>query len=291
MQPESVVRATLLAAGALVCAIPARAQTEVGADVGLFSSYVWRGLSLTNKPVLEPAVYLSIPLGSASITLGGWSNIDIGKYDNLANDKAESGGSSAFNFAEFDPYAEVSFTVGKATLTGGVTGYIYPNSATAPNDFGLITKDFNTVEIYGKGSLDAPLSPSVSIYYDVDKIKGAYIEAGVSHSFPASEKVSVNLGALAGFSAGQGVNDSDPTEFSNFAGDGLTHVDLSGGLSFSAGALSFEPALHLVIDSDEATKVTSPTSLDKDVKLWGGVTIGWSKALGPEPEAESESKP
>jgi hypothetical protein len=291
MQPVNVVRATLCVAGALVCAMPARAQTEVGADVAVFSSYVWRGLSLTNKPVLQPAVYLSIPVGSASITLGGWSNIDIGKYDNLAKDKSESGGSSAFNFAEFDPYGEVSFTLGKATLTGGVTAYIYPNSATAPNDFGLITKEFNTVEIYGKGSLDVPLSPSVSIYYDVDKIKGAYIEAGVSHSFPASEKVSVNLGALAGFSAGQGINKSDPTEFSNFVDNGLTHVDLSGGLSFSAGALSFEPALHLVINSDEATKVTSPTSLDKDVKLWGGVTIGWSKPLGPSPETESEGQP
>jgi hypothetical protein len=87
------------------------------------------------------------------------------------------------------------------------------------------------------------------------------------------------------------VNSSDPTEFANFADDGLTHIDLSGGLSFSAGVLSFEPALHLVINSDEATKVTSPTSLDKDVKLWGGVTVSWSKALGPEPEAENEAKP
>jgi hypothetical protein len=291
MQPVSVVRATLYVAGALGSAMPARAQVEVGADVGVFSSYVWRGLSQTNKPVLQPAVYLSIPIGNASITVGGWSNIDIGKYDNLSSDKSESGGSSAFNLAEFDPYGEVSFSVGKATLTGGVLGYVYPNSPTAPNQFGVITNVFNTVELYGKGSLDVPLSPSLSVYYDVDKIKGAYIEAGVSHSLPASEKVSVNLGALAGFSAGQGRNDSDPSALSSFVGNSLTHVDLSGGLSFSAGAISFEPALHLVINSDKATKVTSPSSLDKDVKLWGGVTVGWSKPLGPSPEAESEGQP
>jgi Bacterial protein of unknown function (Gcw_chp) len=291
MQPVSVVRATVWVAGALMCAMPVRAQTEVGANVGVFSSYVWRGISMTNKPVLQPAVYLSIPVGNASITLGGWSNIDIGKYDNLAKDRSESGGSSSFNFAELDPYAEVSFSVGKATLTGGVLGYVYPNGANAPNQFGLITKAFNTVELYGKGSLDVPLSPSLSIYYDVDKIKGAYIEATVSHSLPASDKLSVNLTALAGFSAGDGINGSDPSEMSSFVDDGLTHVDLSGGLSFSAGALSFEPALHLVIDSDQATKVTSPTSLDKGVKLWGGITIGWSKPLGPSPEAESEGQP
>jgi Bacterial protein of unknown function (Gcw_chp) len=288
MQPAKVVRAALLVAGASICAMPARAQTEVGADVAVFSSYVWRGLSLTNKPVVQPAIYVSIPVRSASLTFGGWSNIDLGKYDDPNDDISESGGLSSFNFAEFDPYAEISFPVGKATLTGGVTAYVYPNDAG-------LTSDFNTVEIYGKASLDAPLSPTVSVYYDVDKIKGAYIEGGISHSFPASEKVSIDLGALAGFSAGQDANlDASGTpraDFFNFVGNGLTHVDLSGGVSFSAGALSFAPALHVVINSDEATKVTSPTNLDKDVKLWGGVTISWSKALGPQPEPENVDKP
>ena len=284
MQPAIVLRAVLLAAGASLYAVAGHAQAEIGADVSVFSSYVWRGLPLTNKPVLQPAVYVSIPVGSASITLGGWSSIDIGKYDDPVSDRSESGGSSAFNYAEFDPYGEVSFTAGKATLTGGITAYIYPNDASAPG-FGLITKDFNTVEIYGKASLDVPLAPSVNIYYDVDKIKGAYIEGGISHSFAASEKVSVDLGALAGFSAGQGINDSDPTEFSNFADDGLTHVDLSGGVSFSAGPLSFAPTLHLIINSDDFTKVWSPSDFKNDAKLWGGVTISWSKALGEEEEA------
>jgi Bacterial protein of unknown function (Gcw_chp) len=292
MQPVNVVRATLCAAGALVCALPAQAQTEVGADLAVFSSYVWRGLSLTNKPVLEPAVYVSIPAGNASITLGGWSNIDLGKYDDLNDDIGESGGSSGFNFAEFDPYAEVSFPVGKSTITGGATAYIYPNSETAPNDFGLLTSDANTVEIYGKLGFDVPLSPQLSIYYDVDKIKGAYIEAAVSHSVAASEKVSIDLGATAGFSAGQGVPD-DPLsdESSNFNDDGFTHLDLSAGLPFTAGALSIAPSLHVVINGDDRTKITSPSKFDKDAKLWGGVTISWSKAMGPQPEPESPDQP
>jgi hypothetical protein len=249
-------------------------------------------LSLTNKPVFQPAVYLSIPAGNASVTLGGWANIDLGKYDDLNDDIGESGGSSSFNFAEFDPYAEVSFPVGKATLTGGATAYIYPNDANAPNDFGLLTSDANTVEIYGKLGLDVPLSPELSIYYDVDKIKGAYFEAGVSHSLAASEKVSIDLGAIAGFSAGQGVPD-DPLsdESSNFEGDGFTHLDLSAGVPFTAGAVSITPALHFVINGDERTKITSPSDLDKDTKLWGGVTLSWSKALGPEPEPTEPEKP
>jgi uncharacterized protein Gcw-chp len=287
MQRANVVGAALFTTGALIGALPVQAQASLGADLGLFSSYVWRGLSLTNKPVAQPALYLTFPAGSAEVTVGGWANIDLGKYDDLADDISESGGSSAFNFAEFDPYAEVSFPAGKAALTGGVTAYIYPNDDTAPNDFGLLTSDANTVEIYGKVGLDVPLSPELAVYYDVDKIKGAYIEGSISHSLAASEKVSIDLGALAGFSAGQGISD-DPDESSNFDDDGFTHLDLSAGVPFTTGAFSITPVLHVVINGDDRTKITSPSNLDKDVKLWGGVSLSWSKALGEAPAEEEE---
>ena len=284
MHPANLLRAALVTAGALVCALPARAQTTVGADLGLFSSYTWRGLSLTNKPVAQPDLYVTFPAGKASVTLGGWANIDLGKYDNANKDISESGGSSAFNFAEFDPWAEIGYTVGKATLTGGATAYIYPNDAG-------LTSDFNTVEVYGKAAFDVPLNPKISVWYDVDKVKGAYIEGSVSHPVPLSEKVSLNLGAMTGFSAGQG---SDPdangvpqAEFFNFVDDGFAHADFSVGLPLTAGIFSITPVLHLHYCSDENTKITSPTTTS-DAKLWGGVTISWSKALGEAPEETTE---
>jgi hypothetical protein len=286
MQRANVLRTAFLLASASVCAVPVRAQTEIGADLGLFSSYIWRGLSLTNKPVAQPAVWAAIPVGNASITLGLWSTIDLGKYDDINDDISESGGSSSFNLAEYDPYGEVSFTVGKATLTGGVTAYIYPNDLGPVGGF---TEDLNTVEVYGKAAFDAPLSPFVNVYYDVDKIKGAYFEGGVSHSFQASEKVAVELGALAGVNAGQGIDPDD--ESFNFADDGFTHVDLSAGLPLTAGAFSITPVLHLIITGDDATKVQSPSNTDAGAKVWGGVSIGWSKALGAEPEPIEEAKP
>jgi hypothetical protein len=280
MQRATLVGAAVFITGTLACAVPGHAQATVGADLGLFSSYVWRGLSLTNKPVAEPDLYVTFPAGKASITLGGWANIDLGKYDN-ASDISESGGTSAFNFAEFDPWAEISYTVGKATLTGGATAYIYPNSAG-------LTKAFNTVEIYGKASLDAPLSPKLSVWYDVDKVKGLYAEGSVSHSVAASEKVSIDLGALVGVNAGQGVS-TDPNQTANFADDGFTHFDLSAGVPLTAGVLSITPVLHVVIPIDDFTKITkfdattgAPNS--KDLKLWGGVSISWSHG-GEEEEA------
>jgi uncharacterized protein Gcw-chp len=281
MKRTNVLGAVLVVAGLVAAAAPAHAQTTVGADLGLFSSYVWRGVSLTNKPVAQPDLYVTFPAGKASVTVGGWANIDLGKYDDPNNDISESGGTSAFNFAEFDPWAEISFPVGgKTTLTGGATAYIYPNDAG-------LTSDFNTVEIYGKAAFDVILSPKLAVWYDVDKVKGLYAEASVSHGVGLGPKNSLVLGALAGFNAGQGVN-SDPNsdETANFADDGFTHLDLSAGLPLSAGAFSITPAVHFVINGDDATKITSPTKTD-DVKVWGGVTISWSKALGAAPAEET----
>ena len=288
MKPANVLGAALVVAGLVATAVPAAAQT-VGADLSLFSSYVWRGLSLTNKPVAQPDLYVTFPAGQASITLGGWASIDLGKYDDPNDDISESGGSSAFNFAEFDPWAEISYTVGKATLTGGATAYIYPNKDTAP--LFALTSDFNTVEVYGKVAFDAPLSPKLAAWYDVDKIKGLYAEASIGHSVPLGPKNSLALGALAGFNAGQDADldaNGDPqADFFNFADDGFTHLDLSAGVPLAAGPFSITPVLHFVINGDDNTKITSPTNVDESVKFWGGVTISWSKSYGAAAEEET----
>jgi hypothetical protein len=230
-------------------------------------------------------LWVSFPAGNASITVGGWANIDIGKYDDPENDISESGGLSAFNFSEFNPYAEVGFGTGKATLTGGIVGYFYPNDLTDESNGGY-NSDINTWEVYGKVGFDVPLAPELSIYYDFDKIKGAYVEGAVSHSVPIGEARTLDLGGAVGLSLGQDVS-SD--ESFNFADDGFTHLDLSAGVPFTAGAFSITPVVHFQISGDELTKFTSPND-QSDVKLWGGVSIGWSNAVEEEEAAEPEAE-
>jgi Bacterial protein of unknown function (Gcw_chp) len=278
MKAANLLRAT--AVGLLLSAPAsfAQAQTELGAQADLFSSYVWRGVTLTSKPVLQPDVWASFPAGNASITVGGWANIDIGKYDG-EDDISESGALSAFNFAEFNPYAEVSFGTGKATLTGGIIGYFYPNDT----EDGL-NSDFNTWELYGKVGFDVPLAPEISLYYDVDKVNGAYIEAAAAHSVPLGESHTLDLGALVGLNAGQNAEEGSE-DFNNFNDNGLTHLDFSAGIPLAAGAFSITPVVHFQIGIDELTKGASLGS-DSDVKLWGGVSIGWSNAVEEEEPEE-----
>jgi hypothetical protein len=253
-------------AAALAGAQPAAAQATLGWDVPLFSSYVWRGLTLSGKPVIEPDLYLTVPLGKASLTAGGWTNIELGQYD--GGTISEGGGQSGPDLTEFDWWGEVGVPVGIATVTGGVTGYIYPNNAG-------YTSASNTLEVYGKLALSAPFNPKVSVYYDVDKVKGFYVEGGISHGIPLGTK-SLTIGALAGFS-----NDMQPSSDPsfNFADNGMTHVDLSASMGFSAGPLSITPVFHFVINNDDLTKAGNDGAIN-DTKVWGGVTLSWSKAFG-----------
>jgi hypothetical protein len=262
--------ALLLGATALLLIAPAAsAQVTVGADLGIHSAYVWRGLTLSSKPVAQPDLWLSLPVGaSGSVTVGGWGNVELGKYDGT-DEISEGGGEGGPDLTEFDWWAEYAHSLGQAELVVGATGYIYPN------DLGL-TSDANTIEIYGRLGLANVLSPRISAYYDVDKIKGLYFEGSVGYDVPVSETFAISLGALAGLSAGQGVNEDDLNESFNFFENGLTHVDLSASTEFAAGPLAISPAFHFQISNDEFTKFNKPSKPDESVKIWFGVTFSWA---------------
>jgi hypothetical protein len=264
-------KSTLLlgATAVFLIAPPASAQVTVGADLGIHSMYVWRGLTLSSKPVAQPDLWLSLPVGaSGAITVGGWGNVELGKYDG-ADEISEGGGEGGPDLTEFNWWAEYAHSLGQAELSLGATGYIYPN------DTG-ITSDANTIEIYGRLGLANVLSPRISAYYDVDKIKGLYLEATLGYDVPVSENFSISLGALAGLSAGQGVNEDDPSESSNFFENGLTHIDLSAATEFAAGPFAISPAFHFQISNDEFTKFNKPSKPDESVKIWFGVTFSWA---------------
>jgi hypothetical protein len=252
-------------------AAPATAQ-EIGVDAAFNSRYEWRGLSLTNNWVVQPDAWVTFPVGAASITAGGWGNVELGTYDDPQDDISSNGAGGA-GLTEFDWWGEVAFPVGIATLTGGATGYIYTGEAS---DGALLTSDANTTEIYAKAALDVLLSPSFGIWYDVDNVKGAYMEFGVSKGLPLGA-TELTFGALMGLSAGQGV-DSDPS--ANFKDDGVTHFDFSAEASFNLGPLAITPTAHLIWGQDDWTKIASPTDTDEDIKFWFGASIGWAHAFG-----------
>ncbi|MFI5209512.1 MAG: hypothetical protein ACHQ2E_03615 [Gemmatimonadales bacterium] len=275
----------------------AQNTTTFGVDAAFNSAYFWRGVTYTNKPVLQPDVYLTFG-SKLSVTGGGWANIELGQY-NSTSDISEGGGLYSFYLTEFDWWGEANYPVGIATLTAGATGYIFPNGAG-------YTPASNTVEIYGKVALGTTLSPKAAVWYDVDKIKGAYFEFSVAQPIKLSPGLSLSLAALMGLSAGQGCDPlaAPPTDTGactvsgNFYDNGVTHFDISAALPFTAGPISINPNVHGIIGVDDYTTITSnnPSNTPPywwyqgvnthDFKVEFGVTLSWSKAFGGAKSAE-----
>lgn len=277
MRSSKTIVGVVLLLGALGGPRPAGAQITLTGDAGAFNAYVWRGVTLTNQFVIQPDLYLTIPAGGGSVVLGGWGSIDAGRYDDPANDLSEGGGTSSFNATEVNLWAEYGRSLG-SRVTGTLGGLLY----LFPNDLGL-TNDVNrTVELYAKLQAAVPLSPKLAAWYDVDKVDGLYLEGSVSQPLSGIPGFPVTLGALAGFSASQGINADDPAEIANFARNTLTHVDLAATGALALGAVTVSPTVHLLVLNDDFARITKP-GVSKDVKAWAGVTLTWSKALSGAP--------
>ena len=229
MLRRKLLGARLLAGIASAAARPRPAQATVGADLSLFSGYVWRGISVTNRPVGQPNAYVAFPAGKTTVTVGGWANVDLGRYDET-DDFSQSGGVSSFNLAEFDPWAEVSVPVGKATHHRRRRRATYSPTISASTDA------LNTWEVYGKVGLGVPSARSSRVYYDVDKVKGAYLEGRRRPCGAARARCRWTWARSPGFSAGQ-AEAEDPEEMNNFVENGFTHLDLSAGVPLTRGHL------------------------------------------------------
>ena len=267
-----------LAVLAALWAAPAAAQNvSIGADVGLNSQYVWRGLSFTNKfPVIQPDVWVNI----SGLTLGAWANIEPSGCDGT-NDLCESG---AAGFAPRSGIAEIDLWAEYARTTGNVSWKLGWIIYTFNKDNGAFTNAFDTHEVYGQASIgNLPVTPTLYASYDIGKVEGLYLAPSLTYGVKASPAVTINFTALAGFSAGQEINTSaGANDNFNFFESGLTHVDLAAATSFAAGPVSIGPSVHFQISNDEFTKINGAelANQDKGVKVWFGVLLSWSRALG-----------
>jgi hypothetical protein len=263
-------------------AVPAAAQVTVAANAAFASGYVWRGLTYSSKPVIQPDVSLT----AHGFTVGAWANIEPSTYDG-ANDISQGAGIGS-GVREFDAWVEYTRTTGNVWWQLGWIIYVFDMNDQPPSAsrFGLY-EPFDTHEFYGEASLSGlPVTPTLYASYDADKVNGLYVQPGVTYGWKAAPKVTINLTGLAGFSAGQGVNPDDAV--ANFFENGLTHVDLAASTSLAAGPVSVVPAFHFQISNDDFVRIRNGREFSDFVatgtkgssaKVWGGVTLSWSRAL------------
>lgn len=202
-------------------------ELSVSAELGYESDYVFRGVTLA-EDYFAPSVEISY----GDMYAGIWAALPTdSEYD-----------------SEVDFYAGYGFEVSDL-ISGdvGFTYYTYPDSAD-----GLFDSDVNTFEVYSGLSFEAPLSPSVYVFYDFD-LKAWTVESSVGHSWEVSESTALEASVFFGY-----VN-ADGSESYTYFGGGLSYsVALSDSASWSIGVNYYDLEDDSIKgDSDKITVATS----------------------------------
>lgn len=231
----TVLATAALLAGGVSSASAQEGGATVSADLTYVNRYVWRGLLLTDDPVMQP----SLTAGYGGLSVNLWANTDLTGVNGTPGE-----------MNELDYTVDYSFAVGGIGVSLGAVQYTFPHTGYEP-----------TAEIYAGATLDTFLSPSLTFYQDVDEADGYYVslggEYGTDLGAPGRD-VSTTLGMSfsVGFASADwndfyyGVDSSGPVDL-------LVSVDLTFDFG---GVLSVTPsaAISKIIDSDLEDAVEDP---------------------------------
>ena len=184
MKRTLVIIGVCLVAAGLAQAI--EVDMQIKTEVTVASAYVWRGDVVTDEEVIQPS--LAVTAGNTKLTV--WGTWDL---DHKTNSSEHT---------RIDTILEYQKDYENYRLSGGIIAYLYHDAPTSYED--------DTFEAFMDYSLNAPLLPALTLYYDFGEIKGFYGKAAVAHSFELVEKtLALDLGA----SVGAGDSDYTSTRF------------------------------------------------------------------------------
>lgn len=234
MKKLSVMLVSLaLSLGLILPAAPAGAaeqKWEVEAELASNSKYVWRGMNLVDDWVIQPS--LTISRGGFSANL--WANYE--PTDETGHQK---------KITEVDLSAQYTFDIGGFSIPLGLIHYLFPNTS-APA----------TTEVFAGVSYEWLVTPSLTIYHDLDQAHGQYLALGLDYAYqlPLGLK-QASLGLELG--AGVGYASSDYNQF-YFGVDRAAWSDWYLGLSLPVGLLDHKFTL--------TPRLTYTALIDDDLK-------------------------
>ncbi len=228
--------AVLLLAGLAFVALPLRGS--ISGQVDLVSRYIWRGFDLLpdNHAAIQPSV--DFEFGKSGFSLNVWSSFSLAQRD-------------AYKYLdEIDLTLTYSFRMPEGwDLVAGFTHYGY----WFAQDFTF--KDSTTQELFATVTrTDLPLSPSLSVYYDLNLGSGVYVALGGSHEVKLGDQVALELSGLIGYNGRQFIQTS-----------GLSNVDFRAAVPFTVGSVTLTPSANVTIPlMDEVNDAT---------EIWFGLSV------------------
>jgi hypothetical protein len=243
------------------------------AAVSVLSAYIWRGQELTrHSVVVQPSATVVYKGFTANI----WGNLDTRPYS-ATEDRPSA------NFTETD--VTLSY-LRKFDIVQVGAGYIYYGLAAAPGVPDLL----DSQEIFVSVGLDTILSPTLTVYKEIDHYHQWYALLGISHTFALHEKIGLKLAATASY-----LKSEDETTYPKFDSNALPTTDKfnnfhDGTFSVSwpiavTGYLAITPMLSYVFPlSDDAKNemkgrglkgAIDPSGKDSAF-LYGGITASFT---------------
>jgi len=259
---------------------PAGAQAYVGADAVVSSPYVWRGVTRANGWVAQPEGFVSVKVGGGFLSGGAWASYELGPAG--PGDLSDLGTGQA-GLAEVNYWGQATRSLGLMQAALGGIRYAFRGAAPGAGR----TRADNTTELYvDLRATSKYIVPAVAMWLDVDRVRGAYLEASATVPVLANPLAQPFIGvitrAAVGYSLGQEVNNRDPTQRGYFARAGVTHVDLavSGDVTLHplGVATVFRLEGHTQFSADDATRPTSasPDDARRSIKLWAALALRMS---------------
>lgn len=172
--------------------------------VSALNQYVWRGYEMSrNSIVVQP----SVTVGYKGFAANFWGNLDTKPY---SAGNAEYPG--AWNETDFT--LSYTKTLGLFNVGGG---YIYYSLASLNRD----AADRNdSQELFASVSLNTLLTPTLTLYKEIDHYRNWYFTLGISHGFELSKMISLNLAATAGY-----LLSTDASSYPKYNGDAVATTD------------------------------------------------------------------
>jgi hypothetical protein len=153
--------------------------------VGAFSQYIWRGYEMSrNSVVVQP----SLTIGYKGFSVNFWGNMDTKPY--FAG-TADTNYSSTWNETDFT--LAYTKTLGLFNVGGSYAYYSLPAlNRDAP-------KRADSQELSVTVGLNTFLSPTLTVYKEIDRYKQWYFLLVISHLFELGPSVGLKLAATASY--------------------------------------------------------------------------------------------
>lgn len=213
---------------------------ELDLELSAHSHYVWRGITLTDGPVLQP----SITGTQGRFSVNVWGNLEL-------DDATDRSG----ELTEIDVTLNYSVVPeGPVTVDVGLIEYTFPASTLA-----------GTREAYVSLGFGGIVSPVLNLYYDFDLIDDLYANLGISFGSELANSWSWSLDLTAGY-AGE--------DFARIAAGGTDSGLFDGvaklGIAHEGATVGFGAYAALVEHVDSDVLPDQPTD------FLAGVSVSWS---------------